>query len=261
MQQKGIGLMEIIIGIALLGIVGMGFSSLMVYMKQQQMTQGVLFNIEQMRRNVSILISNRQHWNAMVNENNSLECLRDNDVDCPHDSPMNFTIYTDGPVQFLDPETQGFTREGRVCNQGDSDCIITLDIAVTTKCAPTGTPPEPPSECANPSEILVEGRFEVDHNIFQGPLFAFNPENYLVTNRLEGVRASNSGEGFLKLTCSWNYLSLYSTCPCSGTHANDPSACQSLPCPSGFQEVTNYSYGAPAGSSPVLRYVTVCERQ
>lgn len=252
-KQSGLGLVEVVIGIGMLGMFWVIFSGFLVYTKRQQMHQTTLFNIEQTRRNLSVLISNRNHWKTILEQNSNLECLLDSSVSCPHNSPMNFVIYTEGPVQFLDPATQGFTRDGTVCALGDPNCIMKLDIAVTTLCAPTGTPPAPPANCENPVEVLVEGRFEFDSGTSESPFLAFNPENYLVRVRKEDIMASQSGQ-IVKLKCSWWQSGgvAHGTCTHSGGSQYHP------PCPAGFQSIGEYSYLPFDGF--VRHLVSICER-
>lgn len=264
-NQSGTGLIEILLAAGLIGFIALGIAQLFVNSADQQSRMNTLYQLDQTRRNLTILLSNDSHWSATLSGNSGLSCLSRTQgalkPDCAHDASIPFTIFTNGGVSFFNPAVQGFSKTGVICNQSDPECVYLLNLQVKTLCAPVGIPATMPISCQTPSEVLITGLFAP----IQGRQIAsagFNSSNYAVSIRKEAALAAAAGNtSALELTCG--AASMVSgppyVCP-TGTAA----LCSPAACPSGYVELASpsntlssfsvYNYGASYAGCTYTRH-------
>lgn len=235
---RGFSIMELMIAVTVLSVISVGLLELLSRTNSQQSHSNNLYNIDQVRRQFSVIIDNADHWDATVRANGgvataSLACLDASlgaaKPNCTHGASMPFVLYTRGGVKFFDPNTQGFKVDGQVCTLGTAKCSLKLALNVNVKCAPVGGSSTPPASCPSPSEILVSGDFSGASPAGVAAIGVFNAKNYAISVRKDDADAAGRGGTPLRLSCASVERISTSTAQICNT-----SPCAPPMCPTGY---------------------------
>lgn len=242
-KEAGVSLIEVLIAIAVLGVIVLGSADFFVNMTREQKRLAALFQLQQIQKNLSTLVSSDSAWREIVNRNASLACLRDGaSTPCQTGKAESIALFTAGGAALFDPAAQGFGLDGEVCDLSLSSCKIQMDLAVELVC-----PGEPATAtCGAPDQIIVRGiarPFELE----PGRQFMFNPQNYAINVRKDPAHAATASGGggvVIEMVCLAT-LAYYQ----SGHREVDNSclklteagglapACEPQVCPPGFQQI------------------------
>lgn len=240
MNQKGFNLVGVMMGVGIGGIFLAGITSLLVNSQRDQARLSALFNVQQIQKNMSNMISSDHVWKSMIENNSSLVCLKSGSgVLCDHGKIENVTIYTGSGVEFFNPQKHGFTLNGVVCDLTKPGCDIKMKLEVELTCP--GSPAL--ATCAAPDQTVVKGVFALNTKL--EALSVFNPENYLVQVRKDAfvAAASSAGGVVIQLKCVGsvpNDLEFSRLVKCTYVEG---TVCIPPVCPPGFEELGLHNEG------------------
>ena len=230
--RKGFSLVGVLVALSLSAIVVMGLTDFFINVFRDQKRLNVLFQIQQVQRNISTFISSDDAWKSTILNNPSLDCLRPAappfvPPQCNNGMTGSLTLFTPAGASYFDPALQGFTLDGEICMKNDPKCKMTLNINVDLKCP--GTPPA--ATCADPDQIVIRGTFQ-PFDLSAGNPFVFNANNYRINVVKEdfALAAAAGGGIAFQLKCPWVIMINFMPQP----QSLPPGVCVPPTCPPGF---------------------------
>lgn len=259
--------MEAMVALVVLGVVSWGIMGIFQTMNRDQRRLSTLFQLQQIQKNISTLVSSDGAWSEIVKNNEVLKCLvPQSTTPCVNGVAEVTSLFTAGGAAFFDSTAQGFGLNGEVCAVSSPLCKIRLKFMVELTCP--GTPAA--ATCGTPDQIVFRGTFS-PFDDESGRSFLFNPANYAINVRKDSAFAAGGGSQVLEFTCGFlqgESNSVNSKCDAVG-YDGTPSgnlACALQTCPQGYSQIgqistrfTSAAWGSSAGNES-LSVVGYCSR-
>jgi type II secretory pathway pseudopilin PulG len=154
-KNSGFSLIEVMVLVVIMSLIGLGTSTLISNMYNQERRNNVKSVAEQIRFNLETILSNDTAWSHTVTNNTAkFACLRDNaTAPCNNLVDINdFDVYNaDGNLYYQgNSASGGFDFNGEPCNtfngaigSGDSLCPFRYNLSWNAECNGAGTCFEP----------------------------------------------------------------------------------------------------------------------
>src|SRR6476660_9940209 len=108
--QSGLSFVEVLILTSIMSVVSLGVAAMMASNSKSQKNSALIYNVDQVRRNLNSLISNNQNWQSTLLKNSqtadpsvsgsTLSCLQPSygvsKPNCTNNGTYPFKIYTAG---------------------------------------------------------------------------------------------------------------------------------------------------------------------
>ncbi len=236
---QGFSLMEAMVALVVLGVVSWGMMGIFQTMNRDQRRLSTLFQLQQIQKNISTLVSSDGAWSEIVKNNEVLKCLvPQSTTPCVNGVTEVTSLFTAGGAAFFDSTAQGFGLNGEVCAVSSPLCKIRLKFMVELTCP--GTPAA--ATCGTPDQIVFRGTFS-PFDDESGRSFLFNPANYAINVRKDSAFAAGGGSQVLEFTCGFIRQNKKSAAPESefngGLSVN--TECTVQACPQGYSQIGEIS--------------------
>jgi len=171
-SSKGFSLIEAMVVMGLLGVASMAGMALFEQISKEQKRVQVMAVLQENRDKVYKLLEEPQAWSQTIANNASMACLMPAAAtDCNHGDNLSPTLFTIAGTSYYNPATQGFSRNGVICNLSDGDSACPFKYQISTKLACPGT-----ATCSQPAVVTL-ATLVVAPDIFPFPI---NPERFQV---------------------------------------------------------------------------------
>lgn len=184
-HQRGFGLIEVIVVVAIILIVALGISTMMQDMFSQQQRAAQKGTLNSTRARLIEMLQSPTSWAATVahtSNTSSLGCMRPGSV-CTHNTTVSFNVIDSGGTSFYPSATAtaGFRPDGTTCNSfstatPDPSCPFRWAFEAVLTC------PGAPSVTTCPSpDIRIQAPFQHAGGSAMGA--RFNPATYSIDFR------------------------------------------------------------------------------
>ena len=179
LDSKGMSLIEVMIVMVIMGLLGIGTTSLLKSVTETQRKNNVKAALGQVRDNLKNTLNSDTAWNNTVSQyppGGAVEigCLQDNVLEgnaCNHNAVTNEFIVRDAlnAVYYAsDQPTAGFDQRGQPCNgfnagAGNDMCPYRYNLDVTLRC------PNMTATCIKP-KVIIDATFLVRPRDMAGPI-------------------------------------------------------------------------------------------
>ena len=277
----GFGLVGVLVTMFMVSVIAASVTAVILNFLREQDRINILFNIQQIQKNLSTLLSNDDVWRNVVLNNSGLECMRPLTEEftpplCNSGITGNLKLFTAAGAAYFDSNTQGFTLNGMVCTLGGSGCSLNMEIKAKLTC------PSETATCTKPDMVSIEGAFR-PFSTADGRSFVFNPNKYkvqVVKDNVLGGLGSTQKPIFRIESIVQSFLA--GGGPLGTCHGNSTSPpgftiaaffCLPLSCPTGTVELLRYINNAKevftlyvqgtghSNSEVVQGQVRICESQ
>lgn len=182
-HQRGFGLIEVIVVVAIISIVALGIATMMQDMFSQQQRAAQKGTLNTTRQRLVEMLQSPTSWAATVahtSNDSSLACMRVGNV-CTHNTTVSFNVVDAGGTVFYPSATAsaGFRPDGTTCNTfstttPDPSCPFRWAFQATLTC-PSGA-----GTCPSP-DIRIQAPFQYSSDGAMGA--GFNPATYSIDFR------------------------------------------------------------------------------